>query len=449
MRSFFAPISLPFFFFLGAILIGATLLHTPFCCQGDGISWLDALFTATSAVCVTGLIVVDTGQEFTRAGQTVILMLIQMGGLGIMTFTSLTFFLWKKRVSLTDRIAVGQSLLNDSGFHLGRFLVQVVTVTLMIELVGALVLFLADPQGFSPFSALFHAISAFCNAGFSLYSDSLLGYQSDWMVNLTMILLIILGGLGFAVLVEGKNIFLTRLRRPGKRIQKSWHFTVVIQTSLFLIIAGWIYIYCAEFLGRNGEISCQQALLASLFQSVTCRTAGFNSLDLSVMTNASLFFMIFLMFVGGAPGSCAGGTKVTSFRILVAFIRAQISGRDQAVIGKYAVDRESVNKSLTLLFFSLALIFLCLIALDFTEGGNVPHTQARGQFLEILFETVSAFGTAGLSTGLTSKLSPPGRIIIMFLMFVGRLGPLVLLSSLQSMRTKVLFSQPEVKLSVG
>ncbi len=167
------------------------------------------------------------------------------------------------------------------------------------------------------------------------------------------------------------------------------------------------------------------------------------------MTNASLFFMIFLMFVGGAPGSCAGGTKVTTFRILVAFIRAQISGRDQAVIGKYAVDRDSVNKSLTLLFFSLALIFLSLIALDFTEGGNVPHTQVRGQFLEILFETVSAFGTAGLSTGLTSKLSPPGRIIIMFLMFVGRLGPLVLLSSLQSMRTKVLFSLPEVKLSVG
>jgi trk system potassium uptake protein TrkH len=449
MRSFFAPISLPVFFFLGAILIGATLLHSPFCCQGDVISWLDALFTATSAVCVTGLAVVDTGQDFTRAGQTVILMLIQMGGLGIMTFTSLTFFLWKKRVSLTDRIAVGQSLLHDSGFHLGRFLVQIVTVTLVIEFAGALLLFLADPQGFSPFSALFHAVSAFCNAGFSLYSDSMIGYQSDWLVNLTIILLIILGGAGFAVLVEGKEIFLTQVRRPREKIQKSWHFTVVIQTSFFLILAGWIYIYCAEFLGSKGQISCQEALLTSLFQSVTCRTAGFNSLDLSVMTNASLFFMIFLMFVGGAPGSCAGGTKVTTFRILVAFTRAQISGRDQAVIGKYAVDRVSVNKSLTLLFFSLALIFLCLIALDFTEGGNVPHTQARGQFLEILFETVSAFGTAGLSTGLTSKLSPPGRVIIMFLMFVGRLGPLVLLSSLQSMRTKVLFSRPEVKLSVG
>ncbi|WPD21371.1 MAG: potassium transporter TrkG [Candidatus Electrothrix scaldis] len=448
MRSFFAPISLPVFFFLGAILVGAALLHTSWSCQGEVISWLDALFTATSAVCVTGLIVVDTGQEFTRAGQTVILMLIQMGGLGIMTFTSLTFFLWKKRVSLTDRIAVGQSLLHDSGFHLGRFLVQIVTVTLMIELIGALFLFLADPEGFSPFSALFHAISAFCNAGFSLYSDSLVGYQSNWLVNLTIILLIILGGLGFAVIVEGKDL-LAGWRKSQEQVQKSWHFSVVMQTTIFLIIAGWIYIYCAEFLGSKGEIGWHKAILTSLFQSVTCRTAGFNSLDLSVMTNASLVFMIFLMFVGGAPGSCAGGTKVTTFRILVAFTRAQISGREQAVIGRYAVDRESVNKSLTLLFFSLALIFLCVIALDFTEGGNVPHNQARGQFLEILFETVSAFGTAGLSTGFTSKLSPPGRVIIMFLMFVGRLGPLVLLSSIQSMRTKILFSKPEVKLSVG
>ncbi|MCI5140635.1 MAG: potassium transporter TrkH [Candidatus Electrothrix sp. ATG1] len=449
MRSFFAPISLPVFFFLGAILVGTALLHSSFSCQGDVISWLDALFTATSAVCVTGLIVVDTGQEFTRTGQSIILLLIQMGGLGIMTFTSLTFFLWKKRVSMTDRIAVGQSLLHDSGFHLGRFLVQIVTVTLVIELAGALFLFFADPEGFSPFSALFHAISAFCNAGFSLHSESLMGYKGDWLVNLTIIILIILGGAGFAVIVEGKEIIRARLSSPKQRMHKSWHFNVVLQTSLFLIIAGWIYIYCAEFLGGKSEVSCAEAIITSLFQSVTCRTAGFNSLDLATMTNASLVFMIFLMFVGGAPGSCAGGTKVTTFRILAAFIRAQIAGRDQTVIGKYAVDRESVNKSLTLLFFSLALIFLCVIALDFTEGGNVPHTQARGQFLEILFETVSAFGTAGLSTGLTGELSSPGKVIIMLLMFVGRLGPLVLLSSIQSMRTKILFSQPEVKLSVG
>ncbi|MCI5193228.1 MAG: potassium transporter TrkH [Candidatus Electrothrix sp. AU1_5] len=449
IRSIFAPISLPVFFFLGAIIAGAWLLHSPLSCQGPAISWLDALFTATSAVCVTGLAVADTGQEFTRTGQSVLLLLIQMGGLGIMTFSSLTFFLWKKRVSLTDRIAVGQSLFNNSLFHLGKFLVQIVTVTLVIEFCGAVLLFLADPKGFSPFSAVFHAVSAFCNAGFSLHPDSLVGYKSNWLVNLTIIALIVLGGIGFAVIVEGKDILQARLKNPQQKIQPSWHFTVVVQTSLFLILAGWLYIYCAEFLGHMGTISQHEAILTSLFQSVTCRTAGFNSLDLASMTNASLVFMIFLMFIGGAPGSCAGGTKVTTFRILAAFIRGQISDQEQVVIGKYAVDRESVNKALTLLFFSVAIIFLCLIALDVTEGGNIPHTQARGQFLEILFETVSAFGTAGLSTGLTAQLSPPGKVIIMFLMFVGRLGPLVLLGSIQSMRTKILFSRPEEKLSVG
>ncbi|WYD79400.1 MAG: potassium transporter TrkG [Candidatus Electrothrix gigas] len=203
IRSIFAPISLPVFFFLGAIIAGAWLLHSPLSCQGPAISWLDALFTATSAVCVTGLAVADTGQEFTRTGQSVLLLLIQMGGLGIMTFSSLTFFLWKKRVSLTDRIAVGQSLLNNSLFHLGKFLVQIVTVTLVIEFCGAVLLcccaavllFLADPEGFPPFSAVFHAVSAFCNAGFSLHPDSLVGYKSNWLVNLIIIALIVLGGI--------------------------------------------------------------------------------------------------------------------------------------------------------------------------------------------------------------------------------------------------------------
>jgi len=159
--------------------------------------------------------------------------------------------------------------------------------------------------------------------------------------------------------------------------------------------------------------------------------------------------MIFLMFIGGAPGSCAGGIKITTFRVLLAFITAQIKGREQVVIDNRAVDKESINKSLTLLFFSLVIIFVCVIALDFTEGGDIPHIQARGQFLEILFEAVSAFGTVGLSAGLTAKLSPIGKIIIIFLMFIGRLGPLVLLASIQSIRTRLLYSIPEEKLSIG
>ncbi len=366
-----------------------------------------------------------------------------------MSFTSLAFYLWKNKVSLTDRIAVGQSLLHDSSFHLGKFLIQIIVVTFVIESAGALFLFLFGSFNFSLYSAIFHSISAFCNAGFSLNSDSLILFKGNWPVNLTIILLIILGGLGFSVIIEGKSQLLALLKgtRPARRI--SLHFSIVVKTSLFLIVAGWLYIYFAELISFKEFLPFDQAVLTSLFQSVTCRTAGFNTLNIANMTNVSLVFMIALMFIGGAPGSCAGGIKVTTFRVLWAFIIARIKGRQQVVIGKYAVDRESINKSLTLLFFSLALIFVCVILLDFSEGGDIPHTQARGQFIEILFEVVSAFGTVGLSTGLTTKLSPFGKTVIILLMFVGRLGPLVLLSALQSLRTNILYSRPEEKISIG
>ena len=449
INKLFAPISLPIIFFIAAIIAGTILLHGSFSNQSTEISWIDAFFTATSAVCVTGLTVVDTGNIFTQTGQTILLFLIQLGGLGIMTFSSLAFYLVKKKVSLTDRITVGQNLLYDSKFHLGKFLVQLIAVTLSIEVIGALILIVLEPYNFSPFSALFHSISAFCNAGFSLYSDSLTRFKGDWPVNLTFMALIILGGVGFAVIVEGKSILWSLLKRKGRGIKSSWHFGIVIKTSLFLVGIGWLYLYFAEFISYKKYLPFHEAALTSLFQSVTCRTAGFNTLDISSMTNASLVFMIFLMFVGGAPGSCAGGIKVTTFRALSGFIWNQIKGREQVVIGSYAVDKESINKSLTLLFFSLVIIFGCVIALDFTEGGDIPHTQARGYFLEILFEAVSAFGTVGLSAGLTAKLSPIGKIIVIFLMFVGRLGPLVLLGSLQSFRTKLVYSRPEEKLSIG
>ena len=366
-----------------------------------------------------------------------------------MSFTSLAFYLWKNKVSLTDRIAVGQSLLHDSSFHLGKFLIQIIVVTFVIESAGALFLYFLGSFNFPLFSAIFHSISAFCNAGFSLNSDSLILFKGNWPVNLTIMLLIILGGLGFSVIIEGKSHLLSLIKgtRPARRI--SLHFTIVVKTSLFLIVAGWLYIYFSELISFKECLPFDQAVLTSLFQSVTCRTAGFNTLNIANMTNVSLVFMIALMFIGGAPGSCAGGIKVTTLRVLWAFITAKIKGRRQVVIGKYAVDQESINKSLTLLFFSLVLIFVCVILLDFSEGGDIPHTQARGQFIEILFEVVSAFGTVGLSTGLTTKLSPFGKTIIILLMFVGRLGPLVLLSALQSLRTNILYSRPEEKISIG
>lgn len=447
MSKLLNPLSLPIIFFIMAIVVGTTLLHSSY--SSTELKWIDALFTATSAVCVTGLSVVDTNATFSQSGHLIILTLIQLGGLGIMTFSSLALFLVKRRVSLTDRVAVGQSLLYDPQFHLGTFLVQVFLVTVAIEVTGAALLLAFAPQDFSFFSAVFHSISAFCNAGFSLSPESLVLLQSHWPVNLVFMVLIILGGLGFAVLMEGGRIVKTLFKKGRFQVKSSWHFQIIIKATLLLIAVGWLYLFFAEFIHYRKDLPLNEALLTSLFQSVTCRTAGFNTLNISTMTNASLVFMIFLMFIGGAPGSCAGGIKVTTFCVLAGFIKSQIQGRDQVTLGRYAVDKESINKSLTLLFFSLVIIFCSVIALDFTEGGNIPHPQAKGQFLEIVFEVVSAFGTAGISTGLTTKLSPAGKIIIIVLMFIGRLGPLVLLGSMQSMRTKLLYEKPEEKLPIG
>jgi trk system potassium uptake protein TrkH len=449
VKKILSPISLPVLFFAAAILFGAVLLHAPFSGGQGRVSFLDALFTSTSAVCVTGLAVVDTGTAYSRTGHVILMLLIQGGGLGIMTFSTLTLYLWKKRVSMTDKIAVGQSILNNANFHLGKFLIQVFAVTFLIELCGAAMLFFSDPQGFPLFSALFHAVSAFCNAGFSLKPDNLIGWQASWSVNMTIMVLIVLGGIGFSVIIESSSFFFSRLQNKRVLWKDEWYNSLVLKTSLFLIVSGAMYLYFSEFVFYKPYLPWNQAVLASLFQSVTCRTAGFNTLNIAAMTDVSLLFMILLMFIGGAPGSCAGGIKVTTFRVLHSFIMAQIRGRHQVVIGKYAVDSESVNSALTLLFFSVAIIFFSIIALSFTEGGGLSHQQTQGRFLEILFEAVSAFGTVGLSADLTPKLSPGGKMIIICLMFIGRLGPLVLLGSVQSFGTKLLYSRPEEKLSIG
>ncbi len=448
-KRIFSPLSLPIIMFAVAICTGTILLHSPFSCHGEHISWIDSLFTATSATCVTGLTIVDTGTLFTRTGHIIILTLIQLGGLGIMTFTSLAFYLWRKRILLTDRIAVGDSLFNNSSFHLGSFLKKVIVFTFFIEFSGAFLLFIFGSNKFSVFSSVFHSISAFCNAGFSLNSDNLMQFKGNWGVNITIMVLIILGGLGFSVLEEGYSYIMAKIMRRKGGYKLSRHFGIVIKTTAFLIIAGGVFIYFADYVNLQGRMPENVDILASLFQSVTCRTAGFNTLNISGMTNASLLFMILLMFIGGAPGSCAGGIKVTTFRVLWAFIIDTIRGRDQVCIGRYAVDKETVNKALTLLFFSLAILLVSILLMSFTEGGDVPHFSIRGNFLEILFETVSAYGTVGLSTGLTPGLSFIGKIILVILMFIGRLGPLVLLSALHSIQTKVLYLKPEQSISIG
>lgn len=443
------PVTLPVIYFLSVILIGTFLLMAPFSYVVTPPGFINALFTSTSAVCVTGLAVLDTGTEFTRTGQTVIMMLIQMGGLGIMTFTSLAIYLVTKRISFTDHMAVGQALMQDTSFHLGRFLKRIFVFTFVIEGAGAAALFLLNPDKFSPFSAVFHAVSAFCNAGFSLFSDSLMSMKGDWGINIVFMALIILGGLGFAVLLELQLIASKKLHKSKDIIRISWHTEIVLKTSAMLIIAGAVFFFFTEAGNTGSHLSLNDRVLTSLFQSVTARTAGFNTLDIGKMTNVSLLFLIMLMFIGGAPGSCAGGVKVTTFRVLLSFIGSQAKGHHQTFIGRFAVEKSTLNKAITLLFFSALLIFVSILILDFLEGGNMSHLQARGQFIELAFEAVSAFGTVGLSTGITAKLTVGGKLVIILLMYIGRLGPLVFLAVLQAMRNDTLYSKPEEILGIG
>jgi trk system potassium uptake protein TrkH len=443
------PFFLPILFFAGVILVGALCLHQPFCNTGHEVSWIDAFFTATSAVCVTGLTVIDTGTSYTLLGQAIILLLIQIGGLGIMSFTGLAYFLWRSKVSLSDRVAIGQTLMHDPSFHLGKFLLRLVIWSMLIEAVGALLIFLQSPV-FSPFSSLFHAVSAFCNAGFSLYETNLVRWQSDWGFNLILMVLIVLGGIGFSVIVEAEGVFRSMLCKSGQKTRNfSWYSKIILGTSAMLIIAGWAGIYLAEYIGYGRPAQLDDAILASLFQSVTSRTAGFNTMDIGQMTNVSLLIIIFLMFIGGARGSCAGGIKVTTFRTIVAFSKAQFKGEKQAVLGKFAIDRDTINSALTLFVFSCVIITLSVFILDITEGGSVPHELARGQFLDVLFEVVSAFCTVGLSTGLTAKLSLPGKCVIIILMFVGRLGPLVLIAAMQSLKREKYYLKADERLLIG
>ncbi|WP_319467499.1 potassium transporter TrkG [uncultured Pseudodesulfovibrio sp.] len=449
----FSPYWMPVWFFAGAILIGACILHLDASHPGGPLSFVDALFTATSAMCVTGLAVVDTGTYFSTLGLDVLLTLIQLGGLGIMTFTTLIIHLLGKHVSLGDRIAVGQSLLRDPSFSLPKFLSRVVIGTFMFEAAGALCLWLMDPVGFSPYSAIFHSISAFCNAGFSLYSDSLTQWAGHGGINTVFMVLITAGGLGFYVLNECASLAKYAVLHRGKKYRGkrvlSWHSSIVLKTSLFLVVAGAVVIFFAEGVAGNAPADLAEHIWTSLFQSVTCRTAGFNTVDIGGMTNVSLAFMMLLMLIGGSPGSCAGGIKTTTFRALCGFIASQFRGREQVQIGRYALNQEAQNKVISLVTTTFVLVWVGTMVLTAFESGQVSELMAREEFLPNLFETVSAFATVGLSTGVTPVLTDVEKVTVIILMFVGRLGPMWLLSALQSWQAERRYKVPTSDLPLG
>lgn len=438
-------------FFL-AILAGTGLLMLPLSTVSGKISFVDALFTATSATCVTGLVVVDTGSYFTRFGQNVVLFLIEAGGLGIMTFSTFFLLLLGKRVSVTDRLALRMMGEKFASANLFRALLLIFAMTALIEAAGAALLFVrfrqVFPVGEAIYYSIFHAISAFCNAGFSLFRDSLVGFQREFFLPGVVMILIVFGGLGFFVFADVLEKTGTLIQRRPFRISLHTKLTLITTVALILIGAGLIWILELKNLLSGLPLPLQ--FWNALFQSITPRTAGFNTLEMASLSNATLYFLTMLMFIGGAPASTAGGIKVTTFSILLALIFAQARGRESTSIFQRKIPQEMIARSLAIFAGSFVLVTLVTFLLQITEHLGVPHGIVRGRFLDLLFETVSAFGTVGLSTGLTPSLTAGGKLLIIFTMFAGRVGPLTLaLAIVLKHRREIHYDYPEEEVMVG
>jgi len=409
------------FSFIGLILAGAALLWLPQAASGQRLSLVDALFTATSAVCVTGLVVVRTGADLSPFGQVVVLVLIQLGGLGITVFSTLILLLLGRPITFRAGRLLAESHQRLPGAHWGRLFLAVFIWTAVLEAAGAalfLVRFAGQmPLGQAAWWAVFSSVSAFCNAGFGLSEQSFVPYAGDWLVNLTLMGLIVSGGLGFLVLDELWGRLARRDRKP-----LSLHTRLVLWFSGLLILVGAGAIFVLEWPGALGEAPWGQRVLVSLFQSVTARTAGFNTIDLGLLSNASLLILVSLMFIGASPGSCGGGIKTTTFALFFAVIKARLREEARPHLFSRSLSAESLSRSVTLLLMSggVVIIFTMLVAMA------TPQPGCRDCLVEVFFEVVSAFGTVGLSLGITPDLTAPAKGLITILMLLGRLGPLTL-----------------------
>lgn len=429
--------------FLAAILVGTVLLSLPFSATGGRTSILDALFTATSAVCVTGLTVIDTPVHYSHVGEAVILFLIQLGGLGIMTFSTLIILAARRRISVRERLLIQSSFHPGIPKDLPSLVRSIFLFTAAIEAAGAAVLFVWFAPTFGAsravWPAVFHSISAFCNAGFSLFSNNFVGYRGHVGLNLTVAALIVLGGIGFPVLNEARSMLAGR--RRGHRSRPSLHFKLVVSTTLVLIAGAAVAIFLLEGRFSMAGLPAGERVLASLFQSITARTAGFNTVDMAALGPASVLLMLFLMFVGASPASTGGGVKTSTAGLLVLLIRARVAARETVSGFRRALPAGLVVRAFTLVALALAVILLA--------SGILLVVQPEIGVREGLFEIFSAFGTVGLSMRVTPALTSLGKVLVCLTMFVGRVGPLTLLYALSRRKARGRFEYAEESLLIG
>ena len=428
--------------FLVGTLVGTALLMLPISRPGPGgASLIEAFFTAVSAICVTGLTIVDTPVAWTGFGQVVILVLIQIGGLGVMTFASVIGIAVVRRLSLRSRLTAAAETKSTGLLDVRSVVTSVVRISLVIECVAALILFLwfllalQYPLGKAAWFAVFHAVSAFNNAGFALFSDNMMGFVNDPVVSLTLCALIILGGLGFPVLVQ--------LRRQWRRpLVWTMNTRIVVWATIVLILAGMVYITAIEWSNPAtlGPLDWPGKILAGFFQSVQTRTAGFNSVDIGAMDEATRFGMAALMFIGGGSAGTAGGIKVTTFAVLLFILVAEIRGDGNVNMFGKRLSRAVHRQAIAVVLLSVAVVVIATIAIMLMTDYPLGR---------VLFETVSAFGTVGLSDGITAKLPIGAQLILTALMFLGRLGPITFASALALRDRRILYQLPKERPIIG
>ena len=426
--------------FTGLTLFGSILLTLPISsADGQSTNFIDALFTATSAACVTGLIVVDTGTHWSLFGQMVIIGLVQVGGLGIMTMTTLMALLVGKKINLRERLIMQEALNQLTLSGVVRLTIYVVKVTFLIEFIAGTILALRWYSDFGSIGIYFgywHAISSFCNAGFDLLGGfrSYTGYVSDWTITLVISFLVILGGIGFTVIAD---VWTNRNFR-----KLTLHSRVVLVTSALLIVFGALVIFLLEYNNPHtlAPLGWEGKLLSSYFQSVVTRSAGCNTLDLSQMESATLFFMIILMFIGASPASTGGGIKTSTFSVLIAAAWALVRGREDAELFERRIPYRTVYKAFAVLLIATLLVIFITMMLSINE----PHP-----FINILFEVVSASGTVGLSTGITPSLTTSSKLWLILTMLAGRVGPVTLVLALALQERKRVVQYPQGKIIIG
>jgi trk system potassium uptake protein len=435
--------------FIAVILAGTALLMMPFATSsGQWNNPIVALFTATSAVCVTGHVVVDTATYFSGVGQFVIMLLVQIGGLGYMTVTTFLLLLLGRRFGLKDKIAIQQSLDRRSLQGSNQILRSIVATTMIFELTGAFLLLLEFvpkvgwPKGL--WFAVFHSISAWNNAGFALFSDNLVSYQGSLLLNMVITSLIIFGGIGYEVILELYLMLRERITSSSIRTVRSLNFRVAISTTIFLLLGGTLAIWLIEMRNAQtlGVLGTGQQLLAAWFQAVTSRTAGFNTIDVSKMTTAGLFITIALMLVGGCPGGTAGGIKTTTARILASSTYTVLQGKESVVLYRRQVPNTLILKAVGVTFGSIMTVVVATVVISLVE----PPTL---NFIQILFEVVSAFGTVGLSMGITADLTPASKLVLVATMYIGRVGILLLIAALLGDPKSTAIRYPEESLLIG